>query len=246
MKNTTKTFLPTTGAAVILALTLGAPAHAEEPVKAIDPPYSTEAGTQAPGTITAPGMLAWYAEDDGLTLSGKTWTINGSYLSKTTKGTLYVGNLSDAYVRVTAPHTGAVIPLGPWETKEVTGTPAPGATHSKGAILEKYRALGGPDAIGLPTSNEWAGWTGRHAGAEITATQKFQTREGKTTTVVWTKSHGAHAMKGAIGDKYARDGGTSAYGAPTSDEYAYGDGARQDFERGSITWSKTAGARTLR
>ncbi|NIH83792.1 uncharacterized protein with LGFP repeats [Amycolatopsis granulosa] len=61
-------------------------------------------------------------------------------------------------------------------------------------------------------------------------------------SVYWTPSTGAHAVQGAIRDKWAALGWeTSALGYPTSDEYGVTGGRRNNFQHDYITWFSANG-----
>lgn len=102
----------------------------------------------------------------------------------------------------------------------------------KGAIGAAYRAHGSQTWLGSPTGEEL---TGLRAGG---ASQTF---EGGT--IFWSPTTGAHAVRGALLDKYAAlrwEQGILGY--PTSDEYALTDGYSSVFQYGQIHWSAATGA----
>jgi uncharacterized protein with LGFP repeats len=68
------------------------------------------------------------------------------------------------------------------------------------------------------------------------------------SSIFWSRTSGAHAVYGAIRDRWAILGWErSRLGFPKSDEYAVrvqgSDYQRSDFEKGYILWSARTGAR---
>src|SRR5204862_15013 len=65
----------------------------------------------------------------------------------------------------------------------------------------------------------------------------------KSSSIYWSPATGAHQVGGAIRDKWASLGWeSSCLGYPTSDEYDFNGGRRNDFQNGNITWTAAAGA----
>lgn len=110
------------------------------------------------------------------------------------------------------------------------------AREVHGAILARYRAVGGPTGIlGYPTTDETA--AGRVAG-------RFN--ECSHGTISWSTASGAHEVHGSIRARWisvGREGGQ--LGFPTSDEYAVTGGRRNDFVHGSIIWNARTGSTTV-
>jgi uncharacterized protein with LGFP repeats len=98
-----------------------------------------------------------------------------------------------------------------------------------GAILVKYAALGGPGALGFPTTDE----VGVAGGSRNTFTRG---------SVFWSEATGAHMVWGAILARYDALGGPGWLGFPTTDEVGVAGGARSTFTRGSVFWSEASGA----
>lgn len=104
------------------------------------------------------------------------------------------------------------------------------AFETHGAILSRWQRGGGPNGpLGLPTSDEQEaarspqGTTGRYS--------RFQT--GLVNYSRW----GTFVLFGSIGAKYASLGYSGSYlGFPTSEEYNFNGGKRQNFEGGYIFW----------
>lgn len=109
-----------------------------------------------------------------------------------------------------------------------------GAREVHGTILSKYLALGGPSGfLGFPVSDELD--TEGVSGAKESHFQGGR--------VYWSGSTSAHEVHGAILTKYLQLGGpASALGLPTSDEYSWGAGRRNDFQHGYIYWTAQGGA----
>jgi uncharacterized protein with LGFP repeats len=109
-------------------------------------------------------------------------------------------------------------------------------THALvGAIRAHYLAVGGPQVLGLPTSDETPG--------EVTGSRRSTFQRGR---VYWSPTTGAHHVVGAILGEYLA-AGPAALGLPTSDEVDAGvPGARVSaFQRGRVYWSGASGAHAL-
>ncbi|MFF3002272.1 hypothetical protein ACFVTF_05615 [Kitasatospora sp. NPDC057940] len=102
----------------------------------------------------------------------------------------------------------------------------------KGAILEKYRSMGGQDSpLGCPTSGEGITPDGRG---------RFTVFHGGS--IYWTPTTGAHPVWGLIRDKWAASGWERGkLGYPLTDELTNPDnrGKRQQFEGGTYYWHPT-------
>ena len=97
-----------------------------------------------------------------------------------------------------------------------------GAWETTGAIHQRYNAIGGPWALGFPTSAPMAFGGGL-----------WQWFTGGV--VWWSAGSGAWETKGAIHQQYnSISGPWSWYGFPTGPQYAYLGGVRQDFTGGSL------------
>ena len=101
-----------------------------------------------------------------------------------------------------------------------TGVHAVGST-----ILTKYLAVGGPAAIGFPTTD----------GTAVTGGRANYFTGGR---IYWSSATGARMLTGAILTKYLAAGGPSGYGLPTTDVMNVAGGAYTHFSGGrSIFWS---------
>jgi len=101
-----------------------------------------------------------------------------------------------------------------------------GAWETAGAVGARFLAIGGvTSGLGFPRSAEQAvpgGVRQTYAGGNIW----------------WSGATGAWDTHGAINDDYWRSNGSSGwYGFPTSGEYGYQGGVRQDFRQGSLLWN---------
>jgi uncharacterized protein with LGFP repeats len=94
-----------------------------------------------------------------------------------------------------------------------------------GAILAKYRQLGAEASVlGLPVADEQDG--------AIAGTHLSEFSNGR---IYHSRATGAHGIHGLILTRYLRLGAeSSSLGLPTSDEYSWEDGRRNDFENGYI------------
>jgi uncharacterized protein with LGFP repeats len=113
-------------------------------------------------------------------------------------------------------------------------TSSTGAHVVYGAIRAKWAALGWERGfLGYPRSDEVA----------VTGGRASQFQGGN---VYWSSTTGAHEVHGAILARYLSLGGTgSRLGLPVSDEYPITDGARSDFQHGSLIWNRTTGVVTV-
>jgi len=109
-----------------------------------------------------------------------------------------------------------------------------------GAILAKYKAIGGPShPIGLPIADE-----GEALRSPFGTTGTYSRFE--RGTINWHRD-GSRAKQtffvmGGIFEKYKAMGYSSSWlGFPISDEYDVTGGARSDFEGGNISWTPQGG-----
>jgi len=123
---------------------------------------------------------------------------------------------------------------GTFQGGEVLWSLGTGAHAVYGAIAVRYKALGGPaGGLGLPTTSERAVPGGR--GNDFTGGQ-----------VLWSAGTGAHAVYGAIGERYRAVGGpASPLGLPTTGEVAVPGGRGVTFQGGQVLWSATTGAHAV-
>ncbi|QXG77193.1 fibronectin type III domain-containing protein [Modestobacter sp. L9-4] len=114
-------------------------------------------------------------------------------------------------------------------------SPATGAHAVRGAIRDRWAALGWQDGtLGYPTTDE--------VGLGGGAVTHFQ-----GGSVYWSPATGAHAVRGAIRDKWASQrwqGGPLGY--PTTDEVVLAGGAVTHFQGGSVYWSPATGAHVVK
>jgi uncharacterized protein with LGFP repeats len=117
---------------------------------------------------------------------------------------------------------------------QVLWSTATGAHAVYGDIALRYAAEGGPNSVlGLPTTSEGAVRGGRG--------NTFQGGQ-----VLWSRATGAHAVYGAIANRYAAEGGPdSALGLPTTSEGAVRGGRGNTFQGGQVLWSPATGAHAV-
>ena len=146
-----------------------------------------------------------------------TWTSLGRERSPLGYPTTAEGGLPDGAGRYNLFSGGAVY----W-------TPRTGAHEVRGAIRAKWAEQGwelGP--LGYPVTGELGtpDGIGRYTHFE-------------RGSIYWTPATGAHIVRNAIRDRWARLGWERSYlGYPVSDEYAIpGGGARTDFQHGYLVW----------
>lgn len=113
-----------------------------------------------------------------------------------------------------------------------------------GAILERYKALGGRSGVlGYPTSNEEAV---RNAGGSIIG----RVSHFVNGSIYWSPGTGAHEVHGLLEPEFRNKGGaTGPLGFPTSAPKRSGDRHRQGFSGGVLarrnSWSEARIIRTL-
>jgi peptidoglycan/xylan/chitin deacetylase (PgdA/CDA1 family) len=117
-------------------------------------------------------------------------------------------------------------------------TSATGAHEVRGAIRQTWARLGWErSALGYPTTNELG-----------TPDRVGRFNHFSHGSIYWTPATGAHEVRGAIRQTWARLGWErSALGYPVSGERSAGSaGTYNDFTGGSIYWSAGTGAHELR
>ena len=103
--------------------------------------------------------------------------------------------------------------------------PGAGAWFVASGNKVEWERLGGINGyLGAPTGNEVA------LGGNVVV----QTFQGGR--IYWSPQFGARAVHGGILARYLEQGGAHVLGVPTTGEFAYGGGVRQDFARGLIMW----------
>jgi uncharacterized protein with LGFP repeats len=147
------------------------------------------------------------------------------------RGRLFAGIVSAA--------TAAVLALAmPHAVADTFSNPQTGTHTVQGAILDSYRALGGPTGVlGYPKTNELP--TPRVFG-------RYNIFQGGA--IYWSPPSGAHAIRGAIWQTWGALGYENSFlGFPRTDERPTPKkfGAYQHFLFGSIYWSPGTGAHSI-
>ena len=109
----------------------------------------------------------------------------------------------------------------------------------RGAIRDRFNALGGVAYLGYPTTDDRS--DPRVPGAWSTSFTKGE--------IVWSAGTGAQAVRGPILDRWRLEGGSGGpLGLPvTSDAVAPGgQGWVVDFQRGSVYWKNGSGSQDAR
>ncbi|GAB3429712.1 PQQ-dependent sugar dehydrogenase [Actinophytocola sediminis] len=115
-------------------------------------------------------------------------------------------------------------------------SPATEAHALHGAILNKYLALGGHLALGLPTTDETAGSDG---------TGRFNLLS-RNQGIYYHPQTGAHFVVGAIHTRYRQMGAEgSVLRYPTTDEGGAASGRFNHFQSGSIYYTPAGGAHEI-
>lgn len=135
------------------------------------------------------------------------------------------------------PRDGGVYPAGAGFGQNFAGgaiffSPATGARTMHGAILEKYRALGGPaeSDLGFPKIDEGPG--------RVSPESRNSTfNAGDNPVIFWTPETGAWVVRGAINAAWDQVGGSSGIlGVPIEDESYDGDVVTQRFTGGLLSF----------
>lgn len=125
-----------------------------------------------------------------------------------------------------------------FERGTVYYSPDTGAQAVYGAIAARYRAVGGPAAIGYPTGGEQAAGDGRFS--------EFNGPEG--AAIYWSPTTRASLLTGGVLRAWRASGGvTGPFGFPTSDTVNTGRADEADFAGPAgthIAWSSTTGLET--
>ena len=112
-------------------------------------------------------------------------------------------------------------------------TQSTGAHEVHGPTLTKYLSGGGPAVLGFPTADSAAGGGGRAASFT----------KGH---IYWSRTTGAHFLRGQILGKYLSAGGAGVLGFPRTDVVEVTGGRAAYFTKGRIYWSATTGAHVSR
>jgi uncharacterized protein with LGFP repeats len=142
------------------------------------------------------------------------------------------------------PKDGDVYPIGAGFGQNFAGgkiffTPDTGAHIMKGAILDKYQALGGPadGDLGFPNIDEGDGKAPNSRNTTFSAADN--------PVIFWTPDTDAHVVRGAINAAWDKLGGSAgALGVPTEDEVYRGDVTSQNFSGGQVSWDSKSKAFT--
>ena len=139
---------------------------------------------------------------------------------------------------------GGVYPVGAGFGQNFAGgkiyfTPDTGARIMRGAILDKYLALGGPadGDLGFPNIDEGDGRAPNSRNTTFSAADN--------PVIFWTPDTGARVVRGAINAAWDKLGGSAGVlGVPKDDEVFRGDVVTQDFTGGQVSWNRKTGAFT--
>jgi uncharacterized protein with LGFP repeats len=132
---------------------------------------------------------------------------------------------------------GGVYPVGAGFGQNFAGgaiyfTPTTGAKAMFGAILDKYRALGGPadSDLGFPNIDEGPG--------KVSADSRNTTfSAGDDPVIFWTPDTGAWVVRGPINAAWDKLGGSAGtLGVPTADETYNGSVIAQTFTGGQLSY----------
>jgi len=131
------------------------------------------------------------------------------------------------------------IPGGRWQLFQhgrMYWSAATTAHEAHGAILDKYRLLGGAASVlGYPVTDE-----------SPTRDRVGRYNQFAAGSIYWHPAVGAHEVHGAIRARWAALGWEhGVLGYPISDEYTIPGGRRRDFQHGSIDWASATNTTTV-
>ena len=180
-----------------------------------------------------------------------TFTHGRIYASPTTGAAALTGPVLPRYLGLGGPTalglpTADVAPvpgfaggqLGIFQGGRIYASTASGAHVVSGGILDHYLALGGPTALGLPTTD----------AVPLPATPGAQVVTFKSGRIYSAPTTGVFALSGPVLSRYLAAGGPAGLGLPTSDITAVAgmDGAQMaTFQNGRIYWSQPTGAHVV-
>lgn len=109
--------------------------------------------------------------------------------------------------------------------------------HSYRTGGNRARQIGGLIREKWGTQNYENGWLGYPTTRETATRKPGRFNHFEHGSIYWSSATGAHPITGQIYSTWAaNDWENGFYGFPTSDEYAFQGGRRQDFQGGSIVW----------
>ncbi len=111
-------------------------------------------------------------------------------------------------------------------------SPATGAREVTLGIRDAWARVGWENGrLGFPTTNQL-----------VTPDSFGRVSHFQGGSIFWSPATGAHAVDGGIRNHWASTGWErGGLGYPVSDAYPIAEGFRQDFQRGSIIWSRSTG-----
>lgn len=109
--------------------------------------------------------------------------------------------------------------------------------HSYRTGSNRARQIGGLIRDKWGTQNYENGWLGYPTTRETATRKPGRFNHFEHGSIYWSSATGAHPVAGQIYSTWAaNDWENGSYGFPTSDEYAFEGGRRQDFQGGSIVY----------
>ncbi|MGY1690050.1 LGFP repeat-containing protein [Geodermatophilus sp. SYSU D01105] len=111
-----------------------------------------------------------------------------------------------------------------------------GAHVVRGAVLQRWRALGGAGGeLGYPTAS-YSNTPGVVGG---------KANQFSGGSIFWSRDTGARVLRGAVLERYVAAGGPRVLGFPTTDDVAAGSGRKVTLTGGAIYWSQATGAQVV-
>jgi uncharacterized protein with LGFP repeats len=122
------------------------------------------------------------------------------------------------------------------------------ANHFQGGSIFSSPATGAREVtVGIRDAWARVGWENGRLGFPTTHQLVAPDSFGRVShfqggSIFWSPATGAHAVDGGIRNHWASTGWERGrLGYPVSDAYPIAEGFRQDFQRGSIIWSRSTG-----
>ena len=127
-------------------------------------------------------------------------------------------------------------------TGSIYWTPNYGAWSIQGAIRDEWASIGWQASpVGYPTTDRMNLPSRPGTFNHFNVIGGYTSSDGKTGSIYWSAGTGAHAIYGAIRQKWLTMGFEQSYlGLPTSDEFAIPGGRRNNLEGGQINWVSTS------
>jgi uncharacterized protein with LGFP repeats len=194
-----------------------------------------------------PAALGFPLADDGPAPGGGAQVLlpgAGIYWSQATGAHLVRGNLRDRWLSLGGTTGLLGYPTGD-DTRAGVGyltafsggtlfwSQVDGARMVRGALLDEYLAAGGPAALGFPKADDGPTGSALPGGAWVPLDDG---------ALYWSSGTGAHLVENPAAGTYSSAAAQARLGFPITDTHETPDGARTDFQFGSLLAPSGGGA----